>query len=81
MKRLETKTPRSSLEKKYANCYKALWHFMFNMSINDLDDAKCTLSKFADNTKLGGVTDNARGSRCHPERLQQAGEMGLTGTS
>ncbi|KAK4824456.1 hypothetical protein QYF61_015834 [Mycteria americana] len=33
----------------------------FNMSINDFDDAECTLSKFADDTKLGGVTEMPQG--------------------
>ncbi|KAK4829863.1 hypothetical protein QYF61_007255 [Mycteria americana] len=48
---------------------------LFNIFINDLDDgARCTLSKFADNTKVGGVAHTPEGCAAI-QRNAQAGEM------
>jgi len=40
---------------------------LFHLLINDLDDGtQCTLSKFADDTKLGGVADTSEGCAAIP---------------
>ena len=50
---------------------------LFNTFINDLDDGiESTLTKFADDTKLGGEVDTSRRETCLTERPGQAGRVG-----
>lgn len=49
---------------------------LLNVFINRLHDGtECTLGRFVDNSKLGGVLDNAGGQGSCSEGPGQAGEM------
>lgn len=55
---------------------------LFNLHISELDEGpECTLTRFADDTKPGGVADTAEGFatiQCNLDRLEGGAERNLT---
>lgn len=68
----------STLTRNFSAALENLTRILFNIFINDLDDgAKRTRSKFADDTKLGGMAEACAAIQRDLERLEKWADRDL----